>query len=164
MAKTTYDQELEDFRQYINSDANELAKVFNGTLDKYEYSAYDLPSVRATFLWFCITKAVNGRYPTWVNHLDIRKSEIKLKLEACFYSLYFTHVLIKNRRVVTKFETDNMVPGAPEVYVDNPLCLANDEAFWSTTLDSEIVANPPLAHKLVEAIKELYCVWARDYC
>ena len=66
--------------------------------------------------------------------------------------------------VVTKFEADNPVEGAPEVFVDNPLCPSNPESFWSTTLDKEIVAEPPLAKQLVDKVKELYTYWNQAYC
>ena len=46
----------------------------------------------------------------------------------------FAFVLAENRCVVTKFERGNPVEGAPEVFVDNPLCPTNKESFWSTTL------------------------------
>jgi hypothetical protein len=66
--------------------------------------------------------------------------------------------------VVTKFEKDNPVTGAPEVFVNNPLCPANPESFWSTTLDKEISGQPALAKELVGKIKELYKHWNLNYC
>jgi hypothetical protein len=72
--------------------------------------------------------------------------------------------LAENRCVVTKFEKDNPVVSAPEVFVDNPLCPANPESFWSTTLDSEIIAKPVLALDLVNLIKQLYKTWNLKYC
>ncbi|MGB3543082.1 hypothetical protein, partial [Rubrivirga sp.] len=141
-----------------------LSKIFCGPADNRSYCAYDLESARVTCSWYATTKAINGRYPVWMNQYNVWKPEIKPELEDYFYSLCFAYVLAENRCVVTKFEADNPVPGAPEVYVDNPLCPTNDEAFWSTTLDSEVVTEPPLAHELVEAIKKLYQVWALDYC
>ena len=66
--------------------------------------------------------------------------------------------------MVTKFEKDNPVTGAPEVFVDNPLCPANPESFWSTTLDKEISDKPAPAKDLVEKIKELYKHWNLNYC
>lgn len=141
-----------------------LSKVFNGPTDKYGLCAYDLGMARKLSTWFGITKAINSQYPTWVNQFSLWVPSIKPKQEAYFYSLCFAFVLAENRCVVTKFEANNPIPSAPEVYVDNPLCPTNDEAFWSTTLDGEIVQDPPLAYELVQAIKELYLVWARDYC
>jgi len=141
-----------------------LTKVFNGVPDKYGYCAYDIESVKATFSWFAITKALNGVYPVWANQYDIWAPKIKEELKPYYFSLCFAFVLAENRCVVTKFEKDNPVTGAPEVYVDNPLCPANPESFWSTTLDKEISDKPALAKELVEKIKELYKHWNLNYC
>ena len=70
--------------------------------------------------------------------------------------------LAENRCIVTKFEKDNPVQDAPEVFTDNPLCPANDESFWSTTLGSQI--SDPLAKKLVNEIETLYQYWNLEYC
>ena len=72
-------------------------------------------------------------------------------------------MLAENRCIVTKFEKDNPVSGAPEVFVDNPLSPINPESFWSTTLAGEIVNEPPLAKELVSAIQLLYRTWSQDY-
>ena len=109
-------------------------KCFNGPPDNRGYCAYDLPSAKATFTWFCITKALNGQYPVWANQYDIWQPTIKKEKEIEWYALCFAFVLSENRCVVTKFEKDNPVKGAPEVFVDNPLCPTNKESFWATTL------------------------------
>ena len=107
---------------------------------------------------------MNGVYPIWANQYDIWAPHIKKELEDYYYSLCFAFVLAENRCVVTKFEKDNPVVGAPEVFVDNPLCPANPESFWSTILDKEITDQPELPKKLVNKIKELYKHWNLNYC
>lgn len=61
--------------------------------------------------------------------------------------------------------------GAPEVFVDNPLCPTNRESFWSTVLDQEILQTTVgrsketnLAKHLVDKVKELYKTWNMNYC
>lgn len=118
-------------------------------------------------MWFALTKALNGVYPIWANQFDIWPPNIPAKkahLEKEFYSLCFAFGLAENRCVVTKFEKDNPVEGAPEVFVDNPLCPTNKESFWSTTLDREIVESPKLAGELVELVRQLYKKWNQKYC
>lgn len=139
-------------------------KAFNGAPDNRGYCAYDLDSSKATFTWFAITKVLNGVYPVWANQYDLWAPNIKPKLEKYWYSLCFAFVLAENRCIVTKFEADNPVKGAPDVFVDNPMCPTNKDSFWSTTLDKEIVSHPDTAKKLVDAIKELYTYWNRNYC
>ena len=46
----------------------------------------------------------------------------------------------------------------------NPLCPTNDESFWSTTLDGEIVSSAVLACELVGLVRKLYQTWNRKYC
>jgi hypothetical protein len=139
-------------------------KAFNGPADNRSYCAYDSNSAKATFTWFAITKALNGVYPVWANQYDLWPPQIKPKLEKYWYSLCFAFVLAENRCVVTKFEANNPVPDAPEVFVDNPLCPTNKNSFWCTTLDGEIVNEPDAAFRLVEKIKELYRYWNLHYC
>lgn len=141
-----------------------LTKVQSGPQDKYAYCAYDLASAKATFTWFAITKALNGAYPVWANQYDIWPPQIKPDLESYWYSLCFAFVLAENRCVVTKFEENNPVKEAPEVFVDNPICPTNKNSFWSTTLDAAIVKEPDVAFLLVEKIKELYRYWNLNYC
>ena len=140
------------------------SKCFNGPTDTRSYCAYNLESAKATFSWFAITKSVAGNYPLWANQDDIWSPKIIIELENYYYSLCFAFVLAENRCIVTKFEKNNPVKGAPEIYVDNPLCPANPESFWSTVLDSEITDQPELPKKLVEKIKELYKCWNLNYC
>ena len=141
-----------------------LLKCFNGPADNRSFCAYNLDSAKATFSWFSIGKSIVGQYPLWSNMYDLWPPNINAKSESYWYSLCFAFVLAENRCVVTKFEKDNPVSGAPEVFVDNPLCPANPESFWSTTLNKEISDQPPLAKELVEKIKELYKHWNLNYC
>ncbi|MDG1278832.1 MAG: hypothetical protein P8O16_16235 [Algoriphagus sp.] len=138
-------------------------KCFNGATDTRSYCAYDLNSAKNVFSWFAITKCLDN-YPLWANQFDIWAPEIKPELADYWHSLCFAFVLSENRCVVTKFEANNPVAGAPEVFVDNPLSTNNPESFWNTTLDNQIVLKPELAYKLVEKIKELYQVWNYNYC
>jgi len=128
------------------------------------YCAYDIESAKFLFLWFALSKALNGRYPIWANQYDMWFPKIEKEIERYFYSLCFAYGLSDNRCVVTKFESDNPVEGAPEVYVDNPLCPTNPESFWSVALNSQIVNEPPTAIELVNLIKELYTIWSNNYC
>jgi hypothetical protein len=139
-------------------------KIFSGPSDNRSYCAFDMKSAQKTFSWFALTKALNGVYPVWANQFDIWAPNISSDKEKYFYSLCFAFGLAENRCVVTKFEKDNPVPGAPEVFVDNPLCPANPESFWSTTLDGEITGRPKLALELVDLVKKLYSVWNNKYC
>jgi len=138
------------------------SKLFNGPTDNRSYCAYDLTSAKALLSWFCITKAINGVYPVWANQFDIWPPIIKERFQVEYFSLCFAFALSENRCVVTKFEKDNPVQGAPEVFVDNPLCPTNPDAFWFTMLDSEV--KDPLAKSLVDAIKSLYKYWNFEYC
>jgi hypothetical protein len=139
-------------------------KCFNGATDKYGYCAYDLDSAMKTFTWFALTRSLNGKYPTWANQSDIWPPNIRPELEKYWYALCFAFVLAENRCVVTKFEKDNPVEGAPDVFVDNPLCPCNPDAFWATTLDSEVSKEHKLAYTLVNKIKEFYRLWNMNYC
>ena len=139
-------------------------KIFNGAADNRSYCSYDLDSAKCNFSWFAITKALNGNYPIWANQYDIWAPKITKEKEAYYYSLCFAFALAENRCVVTKFEKDNPVTGAPEVFVDNPLSPLNPESFWSITLQNEIVQEPALALELVTLIKELYRTFASQHC
>jgi len=132
--------------------------------DQKGYCAYDLSSSKALITWFCITKAINGKYPTWANQSDIWTPDISPYLSSYWYALCFAFVLAENRCVVTTFEKDNPVPGTPEIFIDNPLCPANKESFWATTLDQEITADHGIAYELVNKIKLLYRTWNLNYC
>jgi hypothetical protein len=139
-------------------------RIHTGPTDKYGYSAFDLSTARHLFVWFALTKALNGRYPHWANQMDIWTPKVIPQKASHFYSLSFAFGLAENRCVVTKFEKDNPVAGAPEVFVDNPLCPSNAESFWSTTLDSEIIQRPKLSSELVDLVKLLYKQWNHKYC
>jgi hypothetical protein len=141
-----------------------LLKCFSGPPDKYGYCSYDLESAKSILTWFCIGKSVVGRYPIWANQSDIWIPQINPDLEKFWYALCFSFVLAENRCVVTKFEENNPVAGAPEIFVDNPLCPTNPESFWSQVLDKEVVKEHKLAFLLVEKIKELYKKWNLNYC
>lgn len=141
------------------------SKTFSGPADNRSYCAYDLPSAKATFTWFSITKALNAQYPVWANQYDIWAPRIPKKLEASWYSLCFAFVLAENRCVVTKFEMDNPVEGAPEVFVDNPLCPNNKESFWYENLHKFVMeGGNTSAINLVTKISELYTLWNKKYC
>jgi len=138
-------------------------KLFNGPTDNRSYCAYDIESAKAAFTWFCIAKSSNGKYPMWANQFDLWMPEIKPNLKAKFYSLCFAFALAENRCVVTKFEADNPVKGAPEVFVDNPLCPTNQEAFWATTL-LPYIQKHKIPIDLVDKITALYKTWNVKYC
>lgn len=140
------------------------SRCINGGTDQKGYTAYDIHTAKKIFSWFSITKAINSAYPAWANQYDIWPPQITENLRAYWHSLCFAFVLAENRCVVTKFEADNPILSAPEVWVDNPLCPTNRNSFWSTTLDAEIVQQPDAAYLLVEKIKELYRHWNLNYC
>jgi hypothetical protein len=139
-------------------------RLLGGPSDNRSFCAFDRISAQKIFTWFAITKAISGIYPIWANQFDLWAPKISKQQENYFHSLCFAFGLAENRCVVTKFEEDNPVKGAPEVFVDNPLCPTNAESFWSTTLDAEIVKKPKLASELVELIRQLYKTWNRKYC
>ncbi|MBS1592015.1 MAG: hypothetical protein JST07_07920, partial [Bacteroidetes bacterium] len=143
-------------------------KALNGPPDNRGYCAYDINSAKATFSWFAITKALNGEYPAWANQYNIWQPNILQTKEAEWYALCFAFVLAENRCVVTKFEKDNPVKNAPEIFVDNPLCPTNKESFWAKTL-APYVNNQKFnedngAIQLINQITELYKYWNYNYC
>ena len=140
------------------------SKCFNGSTDNRSYCAYDLQSAQKLTTWFAITKTLIGKFPVWANQYDIWYPMIKPETQAYFHSLCFAFVLAENRCVVTKFEKDNPVVGAPEIFVDNPLCPTHPESFWAKVLDGEVSVNHTLAYQLVEKIKQLYRTWNTNYC
>lgn len=155
-----------------------LSQVQSGAQNSRSYCAYDLASAKVLFSWFGISKAVNGRYPLWANQYEIWSPDITPALEKYYYSLCFAFALAENRCVVTKFEANNPVAGAPEVYVHNPLCPTNPDSFWSEVLEAEITQDKityqdaifedkkesNLAYALVQAVKDLYRFWNLNYC
>ena len=146
-------------------DANK-SRCMNLPPDQKGFTAYDLQSAKIFFGWFGVSKALAGEYPIWANQMDIWTPifSVKAAKEKGFHSLCFAFGLGENRCVVTKFEKDNPVKGAPEVVVDNPLCPINSESFWSLTLDAEVASEPKLPGELVALVKQLYQAWNRKYC
>ncbi len=156
------------FRLDLDFKGINKSKIFNGAADNRSYCAYDLKSAKATCSWYALTKALNGLYPMWANQYDIWKPVITGTKESEWYSMCFAYVLAENRCIVVKFEKDNPVKNAPEIFVDNPLCPTNKESFWAITLqpfinqnklDSE---NPAML--LIEQITELYKYWNHTHC
>lgn len=140
------------------------SKCFNGPSDNRGYCAYDLQSAKFCCTWFAITKAMNGAYPVWANQYDIWAPNLPKEKESAFYALCFAFVLAENRCVVTKFEANNPVEGAPEVFVQNPLSTNNEEAFWHTTLLPYVEeSNEPNAIALVKLVTEFYRYWNHNY-
>lgn len=140
------------------------AKCFNGATDTRSYCANDFETAKQCCTWFAISRSLVGVYPTWANQSDIWSPIINSQLEKYWHSLCFAFVLAENRCIVTKFEKDNPISGAPEIFVDNPLCPTNPDSFWSITLDKEISEDHTLATYLVGKIKELYKTWNLKYC
>lgn len=139
-------------------------KTFNGPPDNRGYCAYDLESSKILFSWFSITKILNGKYPLWANQYDIWSPSIKDEYSLYWNALCFSFVLSENRCILTKFEANNPVEGTPEIFVENPLCPTNSEAFWATTLDTHVTAQHGVAFELVNKIKKLYRYWNKNYC
>ena len=71
--------------------------------------------------------------------------------------------MAENRCVVTKFEKDNPVIGAPEVYVDNPMSSNNQDSFYRTTLQKEIKKSKSVALELANEIELFYQFWNLNY-
>jgi hypothetical protein len=141
-----------------------LSQVHSGAANSRSFCTYDYKSAKVLFTWFTISKSMIGNYPLWANQYDIWQPKIKQKTADYFYALSFAFVLSENRCVVTKFEKDNPVAGAPEIFVDNPLCPANPESFWSLMLENQVKPEHGIAYQLVNKIKELYKIWNFNYC
>lgn len=145
-----------------------ISKIFNGPPDKYGYCAYDLVSAQACFTWFGVTKALNNNYPTWFNQYSLWAPDFTRapEVEAEFYRLCFAFGLAQNRCVVTRFEADNPVPGAPAVSVDNPLVPGFAAGFWEQVLAPEFMGQPATdaATQLVAAVRAVYGHWATAVC
>ena len=142
-----------------------LPRIHSGPSDNRSYCALDVQTAKVLLEWYAITRAINGRYPVWVNQLYIWKISDQFDnhaMRSIFTELSFAYTLSDNICIVTKFEKDNPVIGAPEIFVDNPLCPTNTESFWSKTLDSEV--NDIKAKSLVDEIKSLYDFWNVHYC
>lgn len=146
-----------------------LTKIHNGAPDKYGYCAYNLSSARVCFTWFALSKAMVGNYPIWANQFDLWAPDFTRApmREAEFYRLCFAFGLAENRCVVTRFEADNPVAGAQEVFVDNPLSPGNPDAFWTVVLAPEFqgfTAETDAATCLVDAVRAVYGYWASAVC
>jgi hypothetical protein len=140
-----------------------LTKIHNGAPDKYGYCAYDIPTSEITFSWYALTKCLVGKYPTWANQHDLWQPNIPENLKTDWFALCYAFGLAENRCVVTKFEKDNPVVGAPEVWVDNPMSPNNQESFYRTTLQQEIKKSSSVAKDLAVAIEEFYQYWNLKY-
>ena len=139
------------------------SKIMNGAPDKYGFNAYDKLSAETTFSWLAITKCLVGKYPSWANQYDLWQPNISEELKIDWYALCYAFGLAENRCAVTKFEKDNPVIGAPEVYVDNPMSPNNQESFYRTTLQKEIKKSTSVASDLVKVIEEFYQFWNLNY-
>lgn len=139
-------------------------RLLNGAPDKYGYCAYDLDSAKATLSWFAITKSMNGQYPTWANQFKIWIPEIPTKKKDYYYALCFAFALVENRCVVTQFEKNNPVDGAPELFIDNPMSPNNPDSFWSTVLSAHVDKKHTEAYKLTQSIVKMYNLWSKKYC
>ncbi len=143
---------------HINS-----TKILSSVPDKYGYCAYDIPSAQATFTWFAVAKCLVGKYPTWANQYDLWQPNISKKLQNDWYALCYAFGLAENRCAVTKFEKDNPVAGAPEVWVDNPMSPNNLDSFYCAILQNEIKESKTIANELVDAIEDFYQYWNMNY-
>jgi hypothetical protein len=141
-----------------------LSKIFSGPPDNRGRCAYDLTSAQATFLWYGVTKAINGRYPLWANTFDIWQPSIPAARAEYLYALCFAFGLAENRCVATTFEADNPVQGAPEVVAGNPLAPLDGEAFWARMLEKHVQKQHGAAFELVQSVKDVYRVWNTNYC
>jgi hypothetical protein len=138
-------------------------KCHNGPTDQKSYCAFDLYSSQKCFSWYAIAKSSVGKYPTWANQLDLWAPEISEKEADYWYALCFAFGLAENRCVVSKFEADNPVAGAPEVFVDNPMSPNNEECFYRTTLSQPIEKGGGVALELKKAIDAFYQYWNKEY-
>ena len=138
-------------------------KIFSSATDNRSYCAYDKFSAEATFSWFVITKSLVGKYPGWANQYDLWQPNISENLKTDWFALCYAFGLAENRCVVTKFEKDNPVVGAPEVWVDNPMSPNNQESFYRTTLQQEIRKSKSVAKDLATTIEEFYQYWNLNY-
>ena len=129
------------------------------------YCAYDWESAKVLFSWFGISKAINGKYPIWANQYDIWSPNIKPELAEEWYHLCCAFVLAENRCIVTKFEANNPLQSAPEIFVDNPLCPVHPDNFWKNIIETNIsFSKEGVDGILVNAIKDLYKTWNMRYC
>jgi hypothetical protein len=138
-------------------------KILSKTPDKYGYCAYNISSAQATFTWFAIAKSLVGKYPTWANQYDLWQPNISKKLQNDWYALCYAFGLAENRCVVTKFEKDNPIAAAPEIWVDNPMSPNNLDSFYCAVLQNEIKKSNTIAKDLTAAIEDFYQYWNMNY-
>ena len=144
------------------ADINKVVCVNKSTPVK-GFCAYDKDSAQATFTWFSIAKSLVGKYPDWANQYDLWQPNIPENLKDDWFALCFAFGLAENRCVVTKFEKDNPVIGAPEVWVDNPMSPSNQDSFYRTTLQKEIKKSKSFANDLATTIEAFYQYWNLNY-
>jgi hypothetical protein len=144
------------------ADINKVVCVNKPTPVK-SFCAYDRNSASATFSWYVIAKSLVGKYPDWANQYDLWQPNISEDLKADWFALCYAFGLTENRCVVTKFEKDNPVVGAPEVWVDNPMSPNNQECFYRTTLQKEIKKSKTVANDLAITIEAFYQYWNLNY-
>ncbi len=138
-------------------------KCHNGPTDQKAFCAYDIPTSEICFTWFTIAKNLVGKYPTWANQYDLWKPNISDDLKDDWFALCYAFGLAENRCVVTKFEKDNPVIGALEVWVDNPMSPNNQDSFYRTTLQKEIKKSKSVATDLATTIEAFYQYWNLNY-
>ncbi len=140
-----------------------LQQIHSGAANSRSYCAYDILSSQALFSWYAISKAVVGRNPLWSNQYEIWQPNISKKLQNDWYALCYAFGLAENRCVVTKFEKDNPIAGAPEVWVDNPMSPNNLDSFYCNVLRNEIKKSDTIAKDLTAAIEDFYQYWNMNY-
>ncbi len=140
-----------------------LQQIHSGAANSRSYCAYDILSSQALFSWYAISKSIFGRNPLWTNQYEIWQPNIPENLKIDWFALCYAFGLAENRCVVTKFEADNPVLGAPEVWVDNPMSPNNQDSFYRTTLQAEIKKSKSVAINLAIAIEEFYQFWNLNY-
>lgn len=148
-----------------------LLKCFNGPADNRSFCAYDIDTAKALFSWFTIGKIIAGKYPLWTNMYDIWSPKLTPEWEQAWYAGCFAFVLAENRCIVTKFEANNPVAGAPEIWVGNPLCPTDSDSFWAQSLASYANAKPQTPTELsaatqavIKKVTEIYRIWNMNYC
>ncbi|GEM54951.1 hypothetical protein FB1_11720 [Flavobacterium branchiophilum NBRC 15030 = ATCC 35035] len=147
-----------------------LQQIHSGAANSRSYCAYDVVSSQALFSWYAISKSIFGRNPLWTNQYEIWQPNISDHLKVDWFALCYAFGLAENRCVVTKFEKDNPVEGAPEVWVDNPMSPNNQESFYRTILQKEIKKSTPspsgrvgLGLDLATTIEAFYQYWNLNY-
>jgi hypothetical protein len=140
-----------------------LQQIHSGAANSRSYCAYDILSSQALFGWYAISKAVVGRNPLWCNQYEIWQPNISKKLQNDWNALCYAFGLAENRCVVTKFEKDNPIVGAPEIWVDNPMSPNNLDSFYCAVLQNEIKKSNTIAKDLTAAIEDFYQYWNMNY-